>query len=194
MAELISTYGYVAILVGCFLEGETILVLAGLAAHRGYLDLPLVIVAALAGTFSGDQLFFHIGRRWGPAVVARRPAWKAGIARASRLLETYDTWFILGFRFLYGLRTISPFVVGMSTVKTRRFLALNFVAASIWAVVIGSLGYVLGQALTLVLARIQHYEQEVFAAVAAAGALGWVVHFVRNRRRARDLDRTVDRE
>ena len=58
---LIQTYGYVAILVGTFLEGETVLVLGGLAAHQGYLQLPGVMLAAFAGTLIGDQLFFFLG-------------------------------------------------------------------------------------------------------------------------------------
>ena len=35
---LIDAYGYLAVFVGAFLEGETILALAGLAAYRGYLQ------------------------------------------------------------------------------------------------------------------------------------------------------------
>jgi membrane protein DedA with SNARE-associated domain len=52
------------ILVGAFLEGETLLVIAGFLAHRGYLGLPFVIAAAFAGTLAGDQLYFHIGRMY----------------------------------------------------------------------------------------------------------------------------------
>ena len=36
LEPLVSTYGYPALLVGTFLEGETILVIAGFLAHRGY--------------------------------------------------------------------------------------------------------------------------------------------------------------
>ena len=67
--SFIETYGYAAILIGTFLEGETILVLGGFAAHRGYLSLPWVIVAAFAGTLSGEwhngegQVFLN-GELW----------------------------------------------------------------------------------------------------------------------------------
>ena len=46
LESIVDTYGYLAVLLGTFLEGETILVLGGFAAHRGYLALPWVIVAA----------------------------------------------------------------------------------------------------------------------------------------------------
>ena len=58
LQSIIENYGYAAILIGTFLEGETILVLAGLAAHQGYLVLSWVILAAFVGSLCGDQLFF----------------------------------------------------------------------------------------------------------------------------------------
>lgn len=63
IADFLSHYGYLALLIGTFLEGETILVLGGLAAHQGYLDLAGVILAAFAGSLMGDQFFFLLGRR-----------------------------------------------------------------------------------------------------------------------------------
>jgi membrane protein DedA with SNARE-associated domain len=50
----ISRYGYLAVFLGTFLEGDTTLVLAGFTAHRGYLGLPQVIAAACAGTLAGQ--------------------------------------------------------------------------------------------------------------------------------------------
>ena len=47
---LISTYGYAAIAIGTFFEGETILVLAGFATHQGYFKLPWVVVFGFLGT------------------------------------------------------------------------------------------------------------------------------------------------
>lgn len=61
METFLQTYGYWAILIGTFLEGETILVLGGLAAHMGYMDLTGVILTAFAGSLCGDQLFFLPG-------------------------------------------------------------------------------------------------------------------------------------
>jgi membrane protein DedA with SNARE-associated domain len=58
----IGNYGYFALLNGTFLEGETILILAGLAARQGYLYLPWGIVVEFIGTLIGGQLFFFLGR------------------------------------------------------------------------------------------------------------------------------------
>ena len=53
-------------IVGSVLEGETLLVLAGLAARRGYLSLQWVVVVAATGAFIGDQICFFVGRRLNP--------------------------------------------------------------------------------------------------------------------------------
>jgi membrane protein DedA with SNARE-associated domain len=51
---LVKTFGYWALFVGTFLEGETILIICGFFAHRGYLELAWVIVVAFMGSLAGD--------------------------------------------------------------------------------------------------------------------------------------------
>ena len=73
LSHFVSQYGYWAVAVGCLLEGETVMVLAGLAARRGLLGLPLVMaVGAFIGAFS-DVLLFSLGRWRGKLVLARWP-------------------------------------------------------------------------------------------------------------------------
>ena len=59
LQNIIETYGYAVILIATFLEGETILILGGFVAHRGYLMLPWVILAAFIGSLCGDQQEFR---------------------------------------------------------------------------------------------------------------------------------------
>lgn len=180
--SFIDSYGYAAILIGTFLEGETILVLGGFAAHRGYLSLPWVIVAALAGTLFGDQLYFFLGRWHGQKLLAKRPSWKARAERAQNLLERFQKPLILVFRFLYGLRTVTPFVIGMSSVSTVQFILLNIIGALVWAVLVGVGGYAFGSALEAIIGDVKKYELEVLGAVAIIGILIWVIHFCCRKR------------
>ena len=182
LEHLITTYGYVVLLIGTFFEGETVLVLAGFLAHRGYLELPWVVLVAFIGTFASDQLFFFIGRTKGTAFLEKRPVWKAKSARALSLLHRRQTWVILGFRFIYGLRTVTPFLIGMSRVGPLRFLVLNALGAISWASVVGLLGYFIGQSLELFLAEVKKYEIWVITVIALVGLLVWLVSRVRNRR------------
>jgi len=180
--SFIDTYGYAAILIGTFLEGETILVLGGVAAHRGYLSLPWVIVAAFAGTLSGDQLYFFLGRWHSQKILDRRPSWKARAARAEKLLQRFQKPIIVGFRFLYGIRTVTPFVIGMSSVSALQFIPLNMMGALVWAVLVGVGGYAFGSALEAIIGDVKRYELEVLGAVAAVGILIWIIHFNHRKR------------
>src|SRR5262245_1845677 len=102
LASLLQGYGYSVVVVGTVLEGETILALAGLAAHRGYLALPWVIAAAAAGGFLGDQIYFFVGRFYGPRVLARFPKLAPGVegaglglrgrGAARRCMGGYHVW------------------------------------------------------------------------------------------------------
>ncbi len=184
MGALIETYGYAAVFLGTFFEGETILVLAGLAAFRGYLDLWSVIAAALAGSFLGDQALYYAGRHWGDWMLARVRSWRARIEKALALVHRHQVPFILGFRFIYGVRTVSSLAIGIAGVKPLRFLALNFVAAAIWSIAVGGLGYAFGGAFEAVVGRIKHYEHLAFGLVVAGGFAVWLWHvWLRRRRR-----------
>jgi membrane protein DedA with SNARE-associated domain len=171
--SLISQYGYLAILVGTFLEGETILVLGGLAAHRGLLWLPGVMACAFVGSLASDQIFFFIGRRHGAEFVARRPRLQAGVARARPLVERYNTLIILVFRFLYGLRNVTPLALGMSDVSALRFALLNVIGAAAWSIAIAALGWYVGSAANQLLGHLERYELVVAAAIVAVGLALW---------------------
>lgn len=177
LEDVVSTYGYAAIGIGTFLEGETILILGGFAAHRGYLELPWVILSAFLGTLIGDQLYFYIGRFKGRGLLDKRPRWKSRSEKVFRLLYTHQVWFILGFRFLYGLRTVTPFIVGLSGISPLRFLVLNTIGALVWATVIGVLGYLFGQTLEVLVGDIKKYELAVFAILVIIGSVVWLAYW-----------------
>ena len=147
LEELLQTWGYVAILVGTFLEGETIVIFAGVFASQGMMSLPMVFGFALFGTFFGDQVYFSIGKRWGSRLLYSHPTLKRKTRSVFRLLKKYETGFILSFRFIYGLRNVSPFVIGMNGIRWARFAVLNFIAAFVWATIFAGGGYLLGRTL-----------------------------------------------
>ncbi|MGB2902891.1 MAG: DedA family protein, partial [Candidatus Dechloromonas phosphoritropha] len=116
ISAFVLSYGYLAVFVGTLLEGESILLAAGFAAHRGLLDLPVVIVVAVLGATLGDQLAFLLGRWKGRALIARFPSLAKQQPRVHELLEGHATLFILTLRFLYGLRIAGPMLLGTSRV------------------------------------------------------------------------------
>lgn len=169
MESLIEHYGYWAILLGTFLEGETILILGGFVAHQGYLELPLVVLCAFAGTLLSDQLLFYLGARHSQALLKRRPRWAARLAELHRRISQYRIPIILAFRFWYGFRTITPFALGMSKVPWPEFIFFNMFGAILWAAAVGLAGYLFGHALSIFLSELRRYETLVLAGVAVIG-------------------------
>lgn len=137
---------YFIIVAWTFLEGETIVIIAGMAAQDWSPNPILIMLAAFVGSLLGDQTWFFFGRLKGKAIIAKRPFWQDKADRIHRMLERHHTWLILGFRFLYGLRNITPLVLGMSEVSTKRFVLLNITGAAIWAAAFTWGGFFLGMA------------------------------------------------
>ena len=182
--QLIETYGYYAVFAGALLEGETLLVMAGFAAHVGYLHLVPALACATAGGFLGDQFFFYLGRRHRAWLLARFALLREQAPRMNRLLARYDALMIPAVRFLYGLRAAGPALIGMSQVAAWRFVLLNLLGATVWALVIIGAGYAFGQGLEVALGRLHHHQKLfVLAAFAAAGAAYWIYRGVRRYRR-----------
>ena len=182
IAELIQNYGYLAVAVGTFLEGETVLVLAGAAASLGHLSLPLVIFIATLSSFAGDQLYFYLGRRRGTKLLEKMPSLQAPITRACGLLERHHTLVILSVRFLYGLRIAGPISMGMSGVNWRRFFILNLTGAVVWAIAVASIGFWGRHALAPLLSKFDADEAWGLGAVLLCLAI-WIL--LRRRRLAR---------
>jgi membrane protein DedA with SNARE-associated domain len=113
---LVQHYGYLAVAAETFLEGEAILLMAGAAAYRGYLTLPMVIVVGTITSFLGDQLYFYVGRRYGTVLLKRFPFLQSRATRANALLERHHVRLILLVRFLYGMRIAGLIAMGMSGV------------------------------------------------------------------------------
>lgn len=180
LADLVTQYGYGAVFVGSLLEGETVLLLAGAAAHKGYLSFAVVVGLAFCGGTLGDQILFAIGRRYGVTLLQRYPRLAARAAPVKGLIRRHQNGLIVGVRFMYGLRLIGPLVIGMSEVPARRFMLLNLLGAAIWAPLVVGTGYGFGHALGVLSEGIERFESialgMLVAAVCIFGLWRWVRH------------------
>jgi len=180
--EIVARFGYPALALGTLLEGETVLIVAGFAAHQGYLKLSWVIIAAFIGSLAGDQLAFFLGRHRGGAILERHPSWKEKAIKVDLLIGRHALWIMLRFRFMYGMRTITPFVIGTTRISTLRFLALNAAGALVWAVAIGCLGYLCGTTAEALLRNVRRAEHWIILAIIVVGAAVWLFYFVRKQK------------
>lgn len=188
LEALVEQWGLVALFVGTGLEGETAAVTGGLLAHRGLLPLAAAMAVAVTGSFLADQGFFLIGRRFRHHPRVRRIMARPAFARALAAFERRPTGFILGFRFLYGLRTISPVAIGTTNVAHRRYMALNAVSALVWGVGFTAIGYGFGDGLEAMLHRYRPSGTTLVLAGTGVGLAIYAIYRVRRwraRRRGR---------
>jgi membrane protein DedA with SNARE-associated domain len=178
--SLASQYGaliYAVIFLWTFFEGETFVIFAGAAAQQGTLHFWMLLVTAWLGSFAGDQMWFWIGRRYGVALLEKRPKWRGGVDGALEMLKRYDTWFILSFRFIYGVRNFASFAMGMARIDPLRFAALNFAAAFVWAASFSGFGYVFGHALQAMLGDfVQYFLYVMLGVFVFSSGIVFLVH------------------
>lgn len=186
LVEWLEQYGYLAVLAGTLLEGETILAMAGFAAHQGHLDFGLVLLVAFVGGTVGDQMFFWIGRALGPRSLQRWPPLADATARVGVLLQRHDALLIFGIRFMYGVRIAGPIAMGALGVSARRFAIFNVLGAAVWAPLVAGAGYLFGHALQVWLGDLERYEGYVLAGVAVCAVLMALVHRRRRSSAARE--------
>ena len=172
---LIDSYGYLAVFVGAFLEGETILALAGLAAYRGYLDFYAVVAIALFAGFAGDQFFFYLGRTHGSQLLARFPQAQERAHRFDAMLARWHAPLIVCVRFMYGFRIMGPILLGMGRVPAWKFLVYNFIGAAIWAPLVAGVGYLFGSVLEALLQDLKRYELWGFLVIVLVGVLAVLI-------------------
>jgi len=174
-AHLVQTYGYLAVALGSFLEGEAILLAGSLAAYQGHLSLPVVWAIAVVGSFLGNLPYFLAGRRFGPRFMQRFACLHDRKDRLERLLERHHLLIVPALRFLYGLRMAGLVALGAGRMPLMRYMLLDLVGALIWSAFVCAAGYGAGGAFSkLVEAGATPAQLTLFAAVLGATLL-WLV-------------------
>ena len=183
LPELIAHYGLPALFLGAAVEGETVVVAGGVAAHQGLLPLAGAMIATASGSFAADQAWFAAGRHFRDHRRVQQARGKPAFAKAMEWLERYPIGFIFAFRFLYGLRTVSPIAIGTTRVPARTFVLVNAVSAVVWGVVFTTIGYLFGRAFERLVGRVTAHWPWAVAALAVAG-IGFALLRWRKGRRA----------
>ena len=151
-----SGWAYAALFVLALLDAvvplvpsETSVITAGVVASTGGLSVPLIVLAAGAGAFAGDNLAYLLGRRFGTRIEARFFSGARGrkqIQWAERQLAERGGELILIGRFIPGGRTAVTLSAGTLEYPWRRFALFDATAAVIWALYATLLGYFGGRA------------------------------------------------
>lgn len=126
------------------LPSESAVILAGILCVVGDLSLQWVLAVAALGAFIGDNTSYAIGRFVGHPVRRRFFDGERGrraIEWAREQLRRRGGTLVLVARFVPGGRTATTFTCGLTHFSWPRFAAFAALAAVLWALYGGLLGY-----------------------------------------------------
>ena len=188
MEQLLRKYGYYVILGWTFLEGETIVILAGMTSRKTGLEPALIALCAFIGSFCSDQLMFSLGKYKGRSVLHYFPRIERNMDKAAGLFKKYDIALILGFRFVYGVRNVTPIMLGISGVSHKKFFALNFIGAAVWALAFSFGGLYVGEAFMKAMDIMGH---GILYVILVALVLAGLIWYIRARRSVKNVQQIV---
>ena len=171
LMEFLKEYSYPILFIWSIMEGETGLVMAGILSHTGDMNLWLSILIAGLGGFTGDMIYFAIGRYNRKYVYRKFVSQRRKFALANILLKKYGWPIIFIQRYLYGMRTVIPIAIGMTRYPMSKFIIINFLSAMVWASVTILLAWYFGEEILniLHLAKDYWYIALPFGALMAGG-------------------------
>ena len=163
--NLLETFGVIGLfaivfaetglLIGFFLPGDSLLVLAGLVCAVGaksnlnvHLNLAVVLVGLFVSAVAGAQTGFFIGRKAGPALFSRpesRLFKQEYVDKAQHYFDKYGAKTIVLARFIPIVRTFSNPMAGVGGMPVRDFTTFNVIGGALWAVGVTMVGFVLGK-------------------------------------------------
>ena len=178
MEEFLAQYGYIALSIGTFFEGETAILVASSLANSGFFKWPYVVAFGFFGSFISDWLYFGIGRINGRYFILKRPGLHAKFQPAQNFFRTNSLQILFSYRFLYGFRILLPLMIGMSEIKTLHFLGYSIAAGLIWATTVSSVGFAAGYYFEL---TPRSFEENIVFIILGFAVFGLCVGFLVKR-------------
>jgi len=172
------------LVVAPFLPGESLLLASGTLAGADILQILVLAPLLFAAAFAGDTCNYLIGRWLGRHLLSkpRRHLRPEHVQQAHEFYEEHGGLAIVLCRFLPIVRTLVPFVAGVTVMEFHRFLAFAALASALWVTIFLGAGYLFGN-----VPWVQDYLAVALAIAVAASAIPgfvlWAVHHLRRGKR-----------
>ncbi|MBF9070220.1 DedA family protein [Streptacidiphilus fuscans] len=173
------------LLVGFFLPGDSLLFTAGLLCtttkNGVHLNLPSVLVCAIAGSLIGAQVGYLIGRKGGKSLLARskNKHLQKGAERAEEILAKYGyAKAIVLARFIPVVRTVLNPMAGALNVPVKTFTVWQVVGGLLWSIGVTLAGYALGSSIP----NIDNYLLPIIAVIVVLSLIPIALELLRARK------------
>lgn len=165
MEEFIKDWGYLALFMYSFGGGFVGLVIAGVLSYAGDLNIAICMIVAGTANFIGDQFLFYMART--NKIYAKDTMKKYGrkVALAHVLMRKYGSTVVFIQKYIYGIKTLIPLAMGLTKYSFQKFTIYNAFAAAAWAIVVGSISYMMGEIVLTYAEEYKYYGVAVILAI-----------------------------
>ena len=171
--------------VGFFLPGDSLLVVSGLFAAAGKLNVALVLLAFFLGSVLGDSTGYWTGRFMGKTLFNRESSRifkPSRVEKAHAFFEKYGVKTVILARFVPIVRTFAPLVVGAAEMSYAKFLVFSVIGGLLWISSMVLAGYFLGGVIERALnIRLEDHIEKVVIVVVAISLLPPLIEYLRHR-------------
>ncbi len=171
--------------VGFFLPGDSLLVVSGLFAAAGKLNVSLVMLAFFLGSVIGDNTGYWTGRMMGKTLFNRESSRifkPSRVEKARQFFDKYGVKTVVLARFVPIVRTFAPLVVGATEMPYYKFLMFSILGGALWISSMVLAGYFLGGVVERALGiRLEDHIEKVVIVVVFLSLLPPIIEFLKHR-------------
>lgn len=142
----LSAFLETAAFIGLVFPGETVVIVGGLVAGQGKINLFALIAVVWLCAILGDITAFVLGRRLGRTFLRRHGRLirlsDELLDRVDRVFERWGGWAVLVGRFITFVRAITPFIAGSTRLRFRRFILFDILATCLWSIELCLIGFI----------------------------------------------------
>jgi membrane protein DedA with SNARE-associated domain len=167
MQGLIERWGLLAVFLGTLVEGEVVMILAGVVAHLGLIGLPAALVTGALGGFASDFAWFSAGRA-GATWIRETRLFRQTEPVIAKVADRMGPWQVMFCRLVYGTRVPTMLLWGVRGLRPTRFAAFAFPGCVLWASIFGIAGFLLSGSAALIIGEVKRLQRWLLGAVAVA--------------------------
>ncbi len=171
--------------VGFFLPGDSLLVVSGLFAAAGKLNIALVLIAFFLGSVIGDSTGYWTGRVMGKTLFNREKSFifkPSRVEKAKGFFDKYGAKTVIMARFVPIVRTFAPLVIGATEMPYLKFLTFSVLGSLLWILTMVLAGYFLGGVIERALnIKLEDHIEKVVIVVVFLSLLPPIIEFLKSR-------------